>query len=324
MQILTNGLSQLKKPDSKTKPVADGIACGGLRLNSPAKATRDGLPLVTIVTVVFNAVDLIEKTIRNVAGQSYQNIEYIIIDGGSGDGTLEIIKKYEDIIDLWASEKDSGIYYAMNKGIEFATGQWINFMNAGDRFYDDNTISNVIKSIEDSSELVYGKGIMNFGGAEGGIWQAAKKNYWIKQPSEVDADGSQLVYWWDGKAKPEDLWKRMICSHQALFMRTSLAKKMKFDTKLSITADFEMIFKSYICGYTFQRVDIPVAVILAGGLSGRNFKKRTLERWQVVRKYKRGLRVGIHYTLLLLGHYLPGSIVTLIKKTMNLIRDLFR
>lgn len=309
--------------DLNILPVPKGVPCGGQRLKSRAKANRDGLPLVTIVTVVFDSVDLIEKTILNITGQSYQNIEYIIIDGGSGDDTLDIIKKHEDSIDLWISEKDDGIYYAMNKGIEYATGRWINFMNAGDRFYDENTISKVIENIEDSSELVYGKEIMNFGSADGSQWRAAKKKYWIRQPSEVDADGSQLVHWWDDTVGPDDLWKRMIFTHQALFIRTSLAKKLMFNTKLSITADFEMIFKFYICGNRFQRIDMPVAVILAGGFSGRNFKKRTLERWRIVKKYKKGPKVDIHYILLLAGHYLPDSIVTVIKRIKNLIKNLF-
>jgi glycosyltransferase involved in cell wall biosynthesis len=78
-----------------------------------------------------------------VISQTYPNVEYIIIDGGSTDGTLDIIKKYEDYIDYWVSEADKGIYDAMNKGVDLATGQWINFMNTGDRFYDENSIEEV-------------------------------------------------------------------------------------------------------------------------------------------------------------------------------------
>jgi len=307
--------------DSNSMAVPDGVPCGGRRLINSAKANLQGLPLVTIVTVVFDSVGLIEKTIQSVIGQSYQNIEYIIIDGGSADGTIDIIKKYEEDIDLWISEKDDGIYYAMDKAIEYAAGRWINFMNAGDRFYDENTVGEVVKRMDGHSELVYGNEVMNFGSAEDAKWQSAKKKYWIKEPSEVDSDGNRLVYWWDGNVGPEDLWKRMIFSHQALFMRTSLAKKLRFNTNLSIIADFELIFKSYISGRKFQRINMPVVVILAGGFSGRNFKKRTLERWKVVKQYKKGLKVDIHYLLLLSSHYLPGSIVTVIKKIKNIIRD---
>ena len=95
---------------------------------------------VTVVTVTYNAQDYLEKTIQSIISQSYSDIEYIIIDGGSTDGTLDIIKKYEKNITYWVSESDNGIYDAMNKGIKKASGEWINFMNAGDGFVDTNSI----------------------------------------------------------------------------------------------------------------------------------------------------------------------------------------
>ena len=94
-------------------------------------------PLITIITVVYNGEKFLEKTIKSVINQSYQNIEYIIIDGGSTDGTVDIIKKYEDRIDYWGSERDDGIYDAMNKGLEVSTGEGILFLNAGDYFVGD-------------------------------------------------------------------------------------------------------------------------------------------------------------------------------------------
>ena len=114
-------------------------------------------PLITIVTVSFNAVTTIEKTILSVINQTYSNIEYIIIDGGSTDGTVEIIKKYENKISKWISEPDRGIYDAMNKGIKLAIGKWINFMNAGDCFTNNSVLENIFinDSIPSDCTFIY-------------------------------------------------------------------------------------------------------------------------------------------------------------------------
>lgn len=92
------------------------------------------LPLITVITVVLNGEGHLEETMQSVLNQTYPNVEYIIVDGGSTDGTLDIIRKYGDRIDYWVSEKDKGIYDAMNKGIKVALGSWINFMNGGTVF----------------------------------------------------------------------------------------------------------------------------------------------------------------------------------------------
>ncbi len=121
---------------------------GGLRLKNIQKTSLLDKPLITIVTVVFNGVSTLEQTILSVINQTYDNIEYIIIDGGSKDGTLDIIKKYEDKIDYWQSEADKGIYDAMNKGVALSYGEWINFMNAGDIFFDDDVIHSLLEYMD--------------------------------------------------------------------------------------------------------------------------------------------------------------------------------
>lgn len=99
-------------------------------------------PLISVVTISFNAANTIERTIQSVLSQSYKNLEYIIIDGGSSDGTLDIIRKYEDRL-VWISEPDNGIYDAMNKGIRISKGEWLNFMNAGDRFASNDVLEKI-------------------------------------------------------------------------------------------------------------------------------------------------------------------------------------
>jgi glycosyltransferase involved in cell wall biosynthesis len=101
------------------------------------------LPLITVITVVYNGAKYLEDTIKSVINQTYPNVEYIIIDGGSTDGTLDIIKKYEDYIDYWVSEPDKGIYDAMNKGIKVALGHGILFLNSGDKLLTNRCFNNI-------------------------------------------------------------------------------------------------------------------------------------------------------------------------------------
>lgn len=100
----------------------------------PIDVVRTNVPIVTVITVVYNGVAYVEETIKSVLSQSYPNVEYIIVDGGSTDGTLDVIKKYDHAIDYWISEADGGIYDAMNKGVKLSTGSWLNFLNVGDTF----------------------------------------------------------------------------------------------------------------------------------------------------------------------------------------------
>lgn len=122
------------------------ISEGGLRTKGIVRKSLDNEPLVSIITVVFNGESSIERTINSVIDQSYKNLEYIVIDGGSNDRTLEIIRKYEQNIDYYISEPDQGIYDAMNKGIELAKGEFIALLNSDD-FFSKDAISISIKQI---------------------------------------------------------------------------------------------------------------------------------------------------------------------------------
>ena len=113
-------------------------------------------PLISIITIVYNSKDDLEKTIQSVLNQKYKNIEYIIIDGGSTDGTLDIIDKYKKQLNIIVSEPDNGIYDAMNKGLKHISGQWVNFLNAGDLYYDDQTLNNIFHNLKKDTKLIYG------------------------------------------------------------------------------------------------------------------------------------------------------------------------
>ena len=101
------------------------------------------IPLISIITITYNEEKYLEKTIQSVINQNYKNFEYIVIDGNSTDNTVNIIKKYKNNIDCYINEKDSGIYDAMNKGINKANGRWINFMNGGDTFANNSVLKNL-------------------------------------------------------------------------------------------------------------------------------------------------------------------------------------
>lgn len=109
---------------------------GGLRTKGYFKKSFENKPLISIITVVYNGEKFLEETIQSVINQTYDNVEYIIIDGGSNDETTNIIRKYEDEIDYWVSEKDGGIYYAMNKGMRLALGDWVYFLGSDDKLID--------------------------------------------------------------------------------------------------------------------------------------------------------------------------------------------
>src|SRR5690554_3531829 len=134
----------LKTPDSEHK-----IAEGGLRLKGLYKSSSEEKPLITVVTVVYNGAEYLEDTIKSVIEQTYDNVEYIIVDGGSTDGTLDIIRRYEDAIDYWVSEPDRGLYDGLAKGFHFATGKFMCYLNAGD-LYTRTALSAVISIFLDT------------------------------------------------------------------------------------------------------------------------------------------------------------------------------
>jgi glycosyltransferase involved in cell wall biosynthesis len=117
-------------------------------------------PLISIITVCYNSFDTIENTINSVLNQTYHDIEYIIIDGGSTDGTLDIIKKYKKSIDILISEPDNGMYDALNKGVKLASGEWIGILNSGDLFHNSDAIMNVFSNpIGSEIGVVYGNSV---------------------------------------------------------------------------------------------------------------------------------------------------------------------
>lgn len=228
---------------------------GGLRTKGYFKKSQKDKPLISIITVVYNGVKYLEETIQSVISQTYDNVEYIIIDGGSTDGTVDIIKKYEDKIDYWVSEKDKGIYDAMNKGIDAVSGEWINFMNAGDGFFDNDVleklfVNNNLKNID----VIYGDHKV--------IYPNRKR---IVKAGNI-----------------EDIWKGSQFCHQSTFVSANVHKANKFNLSNHIGADFEFFYILYKQKKNFKYINIIIANYSAGGLSDIKRVDSILGRWNVV------------------------------------------
>lgn len=128
-----------------------------LKLLDSNTSIGTNFPSIALITVVYNNIKGIEKTISSVLSQTYPSIEYIIIDGGSTDGTVDIIKKYESYITYWHSEPDKGIYDAMNKGINIARSDYVMFLNSGDDFFENNSLEKIVQANREDYDIVYNK-----------------------------------------------------------------------------------------------------------------------------------------------------------------------
>ena len=237
---------------------------GGLRKRGYFKTSRPDKPLITIVTIVFNGEQFLEKTIQSVINQTYDNVEYIIIDGGSTDGTLDVIKSYEHAIDYWVSENDEGIYDALNKGIALTTGQYINFMNAGDWLFKNETLRSIFSSLE-GAEVTYGN---------------LEVRYASGRKRHVEA------------GKVRDMWKGSQFCHQAVFVNTQYQKANKFNLGTKIVADFEFFYSSWRSGANFKHISLTVCSFQAGGVSDLVRVDVILSFWLIVEK---GFWVNAYY-----------------------------
>lgn len=148
-------MQNIVKDNLNLSKCEERIMEGGLRTKGYFKRSFPQKPIITVINVVFNGEDYLEETIESVINQSYDNVEYIVIDGASADGTSDIIKKFEEQIDYWVSELDRGIYDAMNKGLDVASGEWLVFMNAGDIFYNSQVLENSVEQLSVEVDILY-------------------------------------------------------------------------------------------------------------------------------------------------------------------------
>lgn len=228
---------------------------------------------ITIVTVCYNAASLIEKTIISVLGQTYPNVEYILIDGASKDNTMKIVDNYARQISKIVSEKDSGIYDAMNKGIALATGDWVLFMNAGDVFYDKHIITNIFEGKEYDTDVIFGDTLNHYS------W------------GYVLAEGHVF----NGKER------RLPFCHQSTFVRRSVLEANLFDLSFKVSADHNQFYTLYINNYKFLHVPEIVAIFDTTGVSGytiRGFKDvARINQYKKITYFKNLIRAYIRVSL---------------------------
>ena len=206
---------------------------------------------ISVVTVCYNAVSVLERTIKSVIAQSFPNIEYIIIDGGSTDGTIDVIKKYEDKISFWISEPDGGIYDAMNKGIKNANGDWIIFMNAGDLFYERDTLSKMSVHLNDAIDILRGNIIRVYD-----RFKVKSCGVVVQNPGIMDMIHNTF-------------------HHQACLIRKALFEQYGlYDTEYRLCADWKFFFDCVVLHHVKScYVDITVASFRMDGASSVNTKK---------------------------------------------------
>lgn len=215
----------------------------------PIPSLDNSVPLISVITVVFNAAATIEHTILSVITQSFDNFEYLIIDGGSTDGTRDIIAKYNNQIDLVISEKDRGIYDAMNKAVKLANGSFIYFIGADDVFSNKNTLEEVSAFLNSKHVVYYG---------------------------DVLFKHQNRIY--DGEFSSLKLATRNIC-HQCIFYPAQVFEKYPFKTDYKIFADYYLnILLFFNSSFTFNYINIVVAIFNDMGQSGQQILDKNFEK----------------------------------------------
>ena len=233
-------------------------------------------PKFSIITVTYNAEKVLEDTIQSVIFQTYRNVEYIIVDGASKDHTLEIVNKYHNRINKVISEPDKGLYDAMNKGIQLATGDYLCFLNAGDKFHDSETLQKVVHTLkgQELPDVIYG------------------------ETAIVDEEGHFLHM--RRLSTPAHLnWKSfkqgMLVCHQAFFVNRELAINHLYDLQYRFSADFDWCIRIMKKAKCLHNTRLTLIDYLNGGMTTQNHKASLKERFRIMAKHYGLISTILHH-----------------------------
>lgn len=266
LQICMN--ESVESSPGQVIPVAKGKREGGRRiLSKTTKQSMPGSPLVSIVTVVYNGAATLEHTIRGVIEQTYGNVEYIVVDGGSTDATLDILRKYEGNIDYWVSEKDAGIYDAMNKGISLASGEIVGLINADDFYASPDVLARMVSVLADPDlDACYGD------------------LCYVKQ-----FDTSTVVRYWQSSDFRPGAFERAWCPpHPTFFVRRKIYERFgAFDLTYKIAADMELMLR-FLELHRVRARYIPEVLVKMriGGTTNRSLANIVKQNKEILRALK--------------------------------------
>ena len=220
-------------------------------------------PVISIITIVYNGADTLQKTIDSIAAQSYERIEYIIVDGASSDETVTLIKRNKDTVSKWISEPDKGLYDAMNKGMAMAAGDYLWFINSGDEVYDSKTVELMVNDFSGEwPGVIYGDTVM------------------------IDSRGKEIG---ERRLKPplqlswKDFRNGMLVSHQSILVSTKIA--VYYNTKYRFSADFEWCLQALKDARYIHNTNQTLSKFLDGGLTKKNILAGLRERFDIMRRY---------------------------------------
>jgi glycosyltransferase len=232
---------------------------------------------ISVVTAVYNGCETIADSLESTLAQSYPDVEIVLVDGGSTDGTVDLLERYRSRVDTIVSERDAGIYDALNKGIRLSTGDVIGFLHADDVFGSNDALAHVAAAFEDPSvEAVYGD---------------------LVYVRRGDLD-SIVREWIAGPFRREDLKRGWMPPHPTFYVRKSVYERLgNFDVRYRISADYDSIVRFlFVAGIKAAYVPTTLVRMRVGGISNRSLRtiiRKTKEDYRIVRRYRLGNAVTI-------------------------------